>query len=181
MPERTSYVLRPARTGPAQAGQGGVARLMRVRAGPNFERRGFAYRVGEDAFAWDFRHRFASPPAREIRQAALEWLRDSGAFDEVLDAGEIGDADWVLEGDVRAIYVDVRSTPEVELQVEFTLLDARPRQFGPVFRRLYQARAGVSRASPAVLGEAWSRTLAGVLEALEADLRRVTAEARTPN
>jgi hypothetical protein len=184
MPEQHSYVLRPARPGSAQAVPGvpgGVVRVVRLRAAPTFEQRGFAYRVGEQAFEWDFRHRFASPPAREIRQATLEWLRESGAFDQVLDASETGDPDWLLEGEVRAIYGDLRDSSAAELEVEFTLVDARSRPPDAVFRRLYQARTSVSRASPPALAEAWSRSLAGVLEALEADLRRVTAKARTPN
>ena len=177
MPERPLYLLRPERSGPAQDGQGGVVRMLRVRAAPSFERTGFAYRVGDDAFEWDFRHRFASPPASEIRQATLEWLRDSGAFDRVLDAGELGDADWVLEGDLRAIYADLRDAPGAQLEIEFLLIDARTRQPDPVFRRRYQASTRLSRASPERLAEAWSRSLASVLTTLEADLRRVTHQA----
>jgi len=168
-PPPVQYVLRPERTAPSAIPGSQVLRVGQVRAAPLFERQGFLYRTDPERYVRDFYHRFYAPPGVVVQEAATEWLRASGLFAAVLDPGQSGVADWILEGRVERLYADRRrDPPEAVLEVEFTLLDADG--LGLLLQRRYGAVEPAAAGDPAGLAAAWSRALGRVLAGLEADL-----------
>ncbi len=170
-PER--FVLQAARAGAAVPGGGGVLQMDRVRVAPPFERQRFIYRTAESSFQSDFYRQFQSPPGVLVREATRDWLADSGLFSAVLDRGGTLGPDWLLEGEVRELYADLRQgvAPRAVLGVEFRLLDARSRTLEVAFQRRYAESVEAASPEAAALVEAWNESLGRVLAALESDLR----------
>jgi uncharacterized lipoprotein YmbA len=177
MPKTTGYVLEVTRQGPPGPGGGGVLRANRFRVAPRYERSDFVYRVGDGQYVDDFYHRFQASPGAAIRAGTIDWLRQSGLFASVLDAGGQEQADWLLEGQVQDLYGDLRDRrdPAAVLQLEIVLLDARSTDLNVAFRKYYGVRARAGGSGPEALHAAWKEALARVLADLEADLRAVVA------
>jgi ABC-type uncharacterized transport system auxiliary subunit len=175
VPQPERYGLMPVRTGEVGAGEGGVLRLMRVRAGSRFEGQAFVSRTG-DVYRSDYYHGFYAPPARVVRNALLAWLRASRLFGQVLDGGELGQPDWFLEGELGGLYVDRSARPpEAVVELRLRLLDARTPGLDAVLHERYAARAPAGDGSPEALVQAWERALGEVLAASERDLRAAVA------
>jgi ABC-type uncharacterized transport system auxiliary subunit len=170
-PER--YVLTAERPGERVAGGGGVLQVDRVRVAPPFERQRFIYRTAEASLQSDFYRQFEAPPGSLVREATLDWLEASGLFGAVLDRGGKVAPDWLLEGDVRELYADLRQgvVPSAVLSVEFRLLDARSREPEVTFQRRYSESVAAASPRPEDLVAAWSGSLARILVELESDLR----------
>lgn len=177
-PRQVDYVLRPERPGPAAAEGAGVLRVGRVRVAPLFERKGFVYRTHEQRYVHDFYHRFYAPPGVVVQEALADWLRASGRYAAVLDPGEAGSADVLLEGRVEELYADLRDEPRVRLALELTLLDAR--SLGVRLQRRYAAWRPASGPGPEALAAAWTRALVAVLGDLESDLAALPAAGAAP-
>jgi len=178
-PPPVQYVLRPERTAPPASPGSRVLRVGQVRAAPLFERQGFLYRTDPERYVRDFYHRFYAPPGVVIQEAATEWLRASGLFAAVLDPGQSGVADWILEGRVERLYADRRrDPPEAVLEVQVTLLDADELEL--LLQRRYAAVEPAPAGDPAGLAAAWSRALGRVLAELEADLAGVLSGGERP-
>ena len=95
-PERRLYVLNVERTEVARARSSAVVRVGRVRAEPQYERKGFVYRTGDSTFADDFYNAFYVSPAQMVRSTMHEWLAASGMFTLVADVDSLVGADWLL-------------------------------------------------------------------------------------
>jgi cholesterol transport system auxiliary component len=175
VPQPERFVLRAERTGAALPGGGGVLELERVRVAAPFERQRFMYRSAEASFQSDFYRQFQSPPGVLVREATRDWLAASGLFDAVLDRGGPPAPDWLLQGEVHALYADLRQgvAPTAVLEVEFRLLDARSAAREVRFRRRYAESAGAASPRAEALVAAWNECLARLLGALEGDLRGV--------
>ena len=155
----------------------GVLQVHRVRSAPLFERKGFVYRQGETEFVDDFYNEFYSPPASLIRQSTLEWLDGSTLFTAVVGDASRGESDWLLEGTLHRLYVDMRDrrAPETLLELEYTLLSVQPQHYEVVFSKRYERRSQLSKASGALAAQAWSESLVSILSELEGDLQEQTA------
>ncbi len=178
-PEKQRFVLTPQRetlphvdAAPESHASSEILRVERVRVEPLFERKGFVYRTGEDTFASDFYNEFFSPPGRVIRKATTIWMTEAPLFGRVLDPATPGKPDWLLEGDVSLLYADLRNREEplAVMEIQFSLLDVAP-SYEVVFEGRYSARTEAERATAPAIAEAWTKSLAEILSALEADLR----------
>ncbi len=177
-PEKRRFQWTPERSGEALAACECSLRIERVRVARAFERRRFVYRTGEGTFEEDFYNEFYSPPGMEVRKAAGHWLDDSGAFARILGATDVARADWLLQGRVNELYADVREREaRAVLEVEFTLLDARPNRPVEAFRKRYGAASPTERSADGIHA-AWGRGLEQILAELEQDLRVHLAGAR---
>jgi hypothetical protein len=176
-PEKRRYVFEVEPPVDAVPGPNGVLRMDRVRVSPLFERKGFVYRTGEATFENDFYNEFFAPPGVLLRKATLNRLRAGSIFSEVLDATQVGDVDWMLEGHVKELYADLRdrSAPFAALQIEYTLLDARSPTLAIELRKTYSARSDAASASAEAIMNSWTEALIKVLSEFEADLRQATS------
>jgi ABC-type uncharacterized transport system auxiliary subunit len=176
-PEKRRYVFEIEPPVDMVPGPNGVLRMDRVRVSPLFERKGFVYRTGEATFETEFYNAFFAPPGVLLRKATLNRLLAASIFSDVLDATQMGDVDWILEGHVKELYADLRdrAPPFAVLQIEYTLLDARSPTLAIVFRRSYPARASAAGGSAEAIVNAWTEALTQVLGELEVDLRKTTS------
>jgi hypothetical protein len=177
MPQPERFALELERMGPAGDGAGGVLRVHRIRVAQPFERRQFTYRVGQDEYRRDFYNQFAAPPGVAIREVLVRWLRDSGTFTAVLDAAGQAPADWLLEGQVDQLYVDMSGAgdPAAVFQIELSVLDARSTDLDVAFQKRYGGRVEAASTDPEAYREAWRRVIQQVLALFEADLRDAVA------
>ena len=176
-PEKRRYIFEIQPPGDAVPGPNGVLRMDRVRVSPLFERKGFVYRTGEATFENDFYNEFFAPPGVLLRKATLNRLRAASIFSDVLDATQMGDVDWMLEGHVKELYGDLRdrAAPFAVFQIEYTILDARSPRLAIVFRKTYAARISAAGGSAEAIVNGWTEALTQVLSELEVDLRQRTA------
>jgi cholesterol transport system auxiliary component len=176
-PEKRQHVLEAERPLPdvesapsSDAGpRRGVCAIDRIRVSPLFERKGFVYRTGDTTYESDFYNEFFAPPGVQIRQETGRWLGRSDVFEAVTDAHNTGRVDWLLEGRVNEIYVDVRDQPRSVLEIEFVLIDARSPSLDERFRKVYRREREAERRS----GEfalALNASLGEILTELEGDL-----------
>jgi len=140
-----------------------------------FETHEFIYRKGESRYVSDFYHGFLSPPAGLITEEARQWLSESGVFANVVDTFSSVDYDYMLEGDIQAVYGDYRSEtkPNAVMEIEFVLIDEHLKKDVIIFNRKYRSVQSIDKINASLLAEGLNASLAEILTNLEADLRRL--------
>jgi hypothetical protein len=154
----------------------GALRVGRFRVAALYEREAFVYRIEDTRWEADFYNVFIRPPGALLRQVAGDWLDAAGLFQAVLGSTDPAPVDWILEARVHRLYADLRTSPEVRIDVGFTLLDAKSIRLDMAFRGEYDSTVAAAGAEPEQLLEAWNEAYAVVLTELEADLRSFLTE-----
>lgn len=180
-PERRLFVLNVERTAVARPPSSAVVRVGRVRAEPQYERKGFVYRTGDSTFADDFYNAFYVTPAQMVRSSMYEWLAASGMFAVVADVDSLVGADWLLESRLMDFYLDKRSDGEERAVVRLavTLVDARKSPPSARLERTYEETASATEGGQGYV-DAWSVALARVLARLEEDLAATLTSRKAP-
>jgi ABC-type uncharacterized transport system auxiliary subunit len=180
-PERRLFVLNVERTEAARSPSSAVVRVGRVRAEPQYERKGFVYRTGDSTFADDFYNAFYVSPAQMVRSTMHEWLAASGMFTLVADVDSLVGADWLLESRLMDFYLDKRVDGEARAVVRLavTLVDARKSPPSARLERTYEETASATGGGQAYV-DAWSVALARVYARMEADLAAALASRKAP-
>ncbi len=142
---------------------------------PAYSSRGLVYRKGESQYESDFYHEYLIAPQDLITSQTRNWLAQSGLFKTVLEPGSLLQATYVLEGNVLALYGDLRGQdlPQAVLQIRFFLLAAKESKFQIVFTRAYQASQQAQQKTADALVAALDQCLAQILSELEKDLGTV--------
>ena len=96
----------------------------------------------------------------------------SGIFSHVLDAFSGADFDYVLEGNVLALYGDYRrqDSPQAVLEIQFTLIDEHHTRDSVIFQKKYRALTDLTAQNAAQLVTGLNTCLADILTQLESDL-----------
>lgn len=176
-PERRQYVLQVERDGPPRAASTVVIKVGRVRAEPQYERKGFVYRTGEATYADDFYNAFYVSPAQMVRSTLQHWIAASQLFATVAEVDSLVSADWLLESRLLEFYVDKRS-PKAEqtvVRLAITLVDALSSPPRPIHEATYEEAASVSGRGGQRYVDAWSEALSKIFGRLEADLALAVA------
>jgi ABC-type uncharacterized transport system auxiliary subunit len=95
-------VSRPARVPPPA--DGGVLLVRSIAPGPGLELRGLQSLRADGSIRTEFYEEWAVPPAEGVEQALRQWLADCGLFAAVLAPGSRMQADFVLEGELTALW-----------------------------------------------------------------------------
>lgn len=186
LPQKTRYLLEPRRGSiapeatPASDGRArGAIFVDPVHVNPLFDHKGFLYRVGENEYERDFYHELWVSPGVLVRQATIEWLRESPALRSGLEERRRSVARWRLGGRVDRLYADLRAAnaPLAVIEVSFDLVDARAETSteDSASRWRYRAQIPAHDTSPAALARAWNDALSRILTDLESDLARALA------
>jgi ABC-type uncharacterized transport system auxiliary subunit len=180
-PERRLYVLNVARTEVARSRSSAVLRLSRVRAEPQYERKGFVYRTGESTYADDFYNAFYMSPEQIVRSTMHEWLAASGVFAMVADVDSLVGVDWVLESRLMDFYVDKRLAGDERAVVRLavTLVDARRSPPRAMLERTYEEVASAAGGGQGYI-DAWSAALTRVYARMEDDLASTLSARGSP-
>ncbi|MCC5877127.1 MAG: hypothetical protein JJU11_12980 [Candidatus Sumerlaeia bacterium] len=144
-----------------------------LRISPAFDRRGFVHRKAGNKLRGDFYNLFFSAPAPMITAEVRRWLDQSGRFDYVSGASSLSLGQYVLEGNIAALYIDSTATPNIAvLEIQFVLFDTVGVEPRAILQRTYREREAMVSTDrsihPAPI--AWSICLERILTELENDL-----------
>ena len=154
----------------------GVLKVRRFTIASQYETYELVYRRGDLLYESDFYHRYFAPPASLVAERTRQWLAASGIFSHVLDAFSGADFDYVLEGNVLALYGDYRrqDSPQAVLEIQFTLIDAHYTRDSVIIEKKFSALTVLSAQHAAQLVTGLNTCLADILTQLESDLAALT-------
>jgi len=143
---------------------------------PGFDQRELVYRKSMSQYETDYYDRFVADAGSQIAEQTRRWLSQSGCFGQVLPPGSSVDATHLLEGNIARFYSDFRdkSNAQTVMEVEFFLVDVRPRRPSVAFRGTYDTMAKIAEARPESIIAACNQCLDQILMKLEGDLRRAS-------
>jgi cholesterol transport system auxiliary component len=170
---KNTFLVETRRSG--QALQGDSQALLTVQPfsiAPEFQRHGIVSRVDEHEYAADFYNEYFVSPAAMVTHQTRQWLAESGLFGQVLSPSSMVQPTYVLEGDVRRLFLDVTDSeqPKAVLEITFYLVEKHKRDEAIVFRETYTAVRPLDRPEPQAYAAAQSEGLTEILRALEKDL-----------
>jgi ABC-type uncharacterized transport system auxiliary subunit len=134
----------------------------------------FIYRTAPTSITADYYNAFAAPPADLLTVQLVQYLRATHTFATVTDASGSATHQWVLEGRLQDLSIDVAtpSKPEAILTLQIVILD----ESGPITRVLfdhtYTERTPLPAAAPppANAAAAWSTCAHSLFQHLATDL-----------
>ena len=172
--EKQQFLLDARRTSSTNTGsQKNVVEVRRFTIDPAFSAKGLTYRRGEFEYESDFYNEFLIAPDAMITEKVRNWLSLSGLARRVLDPGSYVDPNYVLEGNVVALYGDFRtgSSPKAVMELRIFLLEMQTGlESAIVFGKTYESSVGIESGGPNGLVEAFDRCLVEILVDLEKDL-----------
>ena len=145
----------------------GKLQVADLQASPPYRQLALIYKESPQRFVSDPYHGFLAPLTQQISAQARSWLAQSGRFSAVLNPSSLAQADWQLEGELEAAYVDVinPAQPKVTLAVRFVA-----NKGNAVHSWTFTQTESIPNAKPeqAVIG--FNRALNGLLLQLESSL-----------
>ncbi len=172
-PNGSHYVLVAARqaSGAPAAGKA-VLEVRRFSIDAEFAGRGLVYRTGDLKFESDAYRQFLIAPAQMITERMRNWLSVSGLFEQVLVPGSRIQPSHTLEGNVLALYGDLRDpdAPQALLELRCFLLATQDPAQRVVFARDYRCAKALQDKTADDLVEALDTCLVDILTRLERDI-----------
>ncbi len=156
--------------------QGTVLRVQRLRVAHPFARQSFVYRRSQSEYETDYYHVFTADPALLITGETIQWLDNTRLFDAVIDTASSIDHQYLLEGQVTALYGDFMPDlpPRAVLNVKFFLIDDRGHNSQVHFQNEYSQTEPLPEPPDASsLANAWGDCLRRILAALADDLNNL--------
>ena len=182
--EKTYFVLDAERPSTSEAGvadasdaaEGRRSSTLAVRpfrVAPGFESRKLVYRTGEMSFESDFYNEYFLPAGAQVTQATRDWLGRAGLFSGVLGEGSLVDADYVLEGSLRALHGDFSGGggPTAVVALQVFLLRNSDRGAEILLQKDFEARESISSRAPEDLVIGLGDGLSAILSDLERAIR----------
>ena len=170
--ERRQWPLMVARPGALPVRPGGkVLEVRTVRAGPGLDARGFQALGADGSIATEFYEEWSVPPAHGVEEAVRTWLGGAGLFAAVLAPGSRLSPDYVIEGDLGALWTEP-AAGVAHAALGVTLIAMQGEQPRVAIQRRYRETAALVGTGPAVAAQGMTAALALVLARLEADVRR---------
>lgn len=153
-----------------------VIRVQRARVAPPFASRSFQYRTAQSTYEPDYYNNWADDPGELIAAATVAAMRESGAFEAVIDAGAAPRGARTLDLYVEDLFVDRTSKggPVAMLRLTATYVG---RTGSIIFSQSYEAnmRARSARADDVVA--AWNAGLSRVLNEIIEDVHAASLTA----
>ena len=163
-------VPKPVDEAPSQAG---AIRVTGIEVSAPFSERTLVYRVDQERYESDFYDEFFVAPRAMVTSELVEWLRVRRVFATILPPSSTLDAPYALEGQVTAMYGDLRDKSKTEavfsIQVFVTHMGNPERQI--VLQHMYEQRVRVPDRSADAITKGLSEALQQCFAQLEADLR----------
>lgn len=142
-----------------------------------FAGKGLVYRTGQFEYESDFYSEFLVSPSAMVTEKTRNWLSGSRIFKRVLDIASQIDPTHTIEGNITALYGDLRdkSSPQATMEMRVFLLKAEAGEEPVhVFGQTYKSSVDIESEGPEGLVEALDRCLANILSDLERDLTQAT-------
>jgi cholesterol transport system auxiliary component len=176
-PQKRSFLIQAPRPHALPAPvKGTVISVHRFRVSPQFEAKGFVYRKSDVAYESDFYNEFFISPGAMLSEEVRGWLAGSGLFHQVTRSSGYAAADYVLKGEVTALYGDYTSSnsPVAVLGIRFFVVHNVSPQPGLFFEKHYHEEIPLKQDTAEALVRGWSEALKGILTVFEEDLKACT-------
>ncbi len=152
-----------------------VLGIRSLRIAPPFDGRSLVYRTGEFSYVRDPYAEFLGPPEEEMMAPVRGWLRRTGDFSDVADAGSALKPNTVVEISVTQFYGDFRRPehPCAVVTMHLVFFEARnsvPTK--PILQQEYSRSIPVTAPSAAALMEGWNQAFGGIFAGVASDFRR---------
>lgn len=102
-----------------------------------FDTKSWVFMVDEARFQKDFYNEFISMPGEMITNATRQWLEQAGVFQFVNPNNNNLFANYVLQGNVEELYIDIRKEPKVVIKINYLLVSHLELENPVVFRKTY--------------------------------------------
>lgn len=184
-PEKEFFLIEAQRP---QAAQGPAARMdgtlqvRRFQIGPAYDSPAFVYRTSDSGYESDYYNAFFVMPASMLTEQCTRWLDASKMFERVVPLSSQVRGEYLLEGNVIALYGDYReaSQPRAVIEMQILLLRDGVGEYEVVEHRDYSAHEAVTGRGGEALVAAWNRGLASILRDMESDLAAGLARGTEP-
>ena len=169
------YYLLDAAPKPADPppGHDGAIRVTGIEVSAPFSERSLVYRLDQERYESDFYNEYFVAPRAMISAQLVEWLTVRRVFATTLPPSSSLDAPYSLEGQVTAMYGDLRNKAETEavfsIQIFVTETISPDRRI--VLQRSYSHRVRAPDRSAEAITKGLSQALQQSLGELETDLR----------
>lgn len=150
-----------------------VLEVRGFRAGPGLEARGLQAIDADGSIRTGFYEEWSVPPAQATEDAVRAWLAGSGIYAAVVAPGTRASADFVLEGELTALW----SEPAARIAhagLGITVIAVAGDTPRIVLQRRYAETAALTAPGPQAETQAMLAALTVALARIEADLRRTT-------
>lgn len=171
-PVKATYLLAPTMPERVAKSQPGALRVGIVNVAGPFRDRSFVVRVSDLRYETDFYHEYVTPPAPMIAEATSRALSRAQVFKHVAAPGTPGQADYVLDGFVSALYADQRNAGACKavLAISFYLSQADVGSGVPFWSKDYRRDAHCANNSADSFAAALNIDLSEILASLTTDL-----------
>jgi cholesterol transport system auxiliary component len=168
--ERRQWPLAIVRPGTLAPAGRKVLEVRTLRAGPGLEARGLQSLQADGSIRTGFYEEWSVPPAQGVEEALRSWLAASGLFAAVVAPGSRVTADYILEGDLDALWTaPARKQADAALAITLITNGTAPRV---LLQRRFEATAALSGSDAGADSAAMLAALAIVLARVEVELRR---------
>ncbi|MBN1360862.1 MAG: membrane integrity-associated transporter subunit PqiC [Sedimentisphaerales bacterium] len=176
-PSGSDYLLAAVRRGaPATASGEAILEVRRFSIDAEFANRGLVYRTGDFKYETDAYREFLISPAQMLTERTRDWLSRSGLFEQVVVPGSRLQATHTLEGNVLALYGDLRDASAraavMELRCFLLADEGAPQRV--LLARDYKSVKPLQADSAEALVEALDECLVEILTNLENDLGQLS-------
>jgi len=154
---------------------GHVLGIRKLQIAAPFDDRSFVYRTGEFSYVRDPYAGFLGSPADALLAPMRGWLRDSGSFSAVVEAGSALKPDTLVEINVSQLFGDFRQSehPAAAITMRFVFFDAPNGIPGKVIlQQAYSRSVPLEALTAAALMDGWNRALAEILAEVSSDFHR---------
>jgi len=178
-PSRALYTLNvdpPVPATPPHEQKDVTLRIRRIVAVAPFNGQAFVYRMSANSIRTDYYNTFAAPPADLVTSELVQWLRASKLFTAVVDSGATLHHQWVLEGRIQDLSIDMSNPAKAQAVVtmQMLLLDDSSAVPRVLFDKSYTERAPITSADPVSASAGWSITCGRVFNRIADDLSGVS-------
>jgi len=179
-PVRQTFALEtPPPTNSVAAKGQAVLAIRTLQVSPLFAGRSLVYRTGAERYELDPYAGFLVDPTHALAIPMRRYLRNPGAFKDVVEPGSQLEADTFLEVYVSELYGDLRPSnpPAAVLSMRMLFFAAGSEKMPrPFLERNYTHRVPLRQKTAASLVAAWNQALAQAMTELAADLASAQAE-----
>jgi cholesterol transport system auxiliary component len=149
-----------------------VVALNRVSISPLFQSRSFTYRTADNTYEQDPYAGFLIPPERSLAESIRAWMRASGAFGRVLEAGRAIMPTLTVEVSIQELYADFRkpSQPVAIMALHFMCYESQdgvPRRI--VLDKFCTRETPLASKTPAAVIAAWDTDLRQIMQEIDSE------------
>lgn len=179
-PIKGTFVLEPAHPPVVAKSQPGLLRVGTIAIAAPYRGRAFVFRATDLKYETDYYHEFLVAPSANLGEGTARTLGAARVFATVVAPGVVGDADWVLEGFVNALYGDARDVgkPSAVLSITYFLRRADSDAAVPIWSKTYERRVPFAAASTSAYVDALNTAFGDILAELSRDLAAAALPAK---